>query len=146
MGVLSLGSSFTPLPRPRARTHLRQSGIFRFVRHPVYGGVILIALGWSLAEAPLGLLATALLALLFDLKARREEAWLSERFPEYAAYRARTPRRTCVLALLSPARRENTTPRGQHRHGCHGRPVASPFPQKATLPGPMSAGCSACRG
>src|SRR5207249_7550493 len=39
LGVLSLGRSFTPLPRPRARRRLRQSGIFRLVRHPVYGGV-----------------------------------------------------------------------------------------------------------
>src|SRR6266496_1010988 len=92
-GVLSLGRSFTPLPRPRARTRLRQGGIFRLVRHPVYGGTILLALGWSLADAPLGLVPTALLAVLFDLKARREETWLIERFPEYAAYRARTPRR-----------------------------------------------------
>jgi len=93
LGVLALGSSFTPLPRPRARTRLRQGGIFALVRHPVYGGVILIGLGWSLADAPLGLVPTALLAVLFDLKARREEAWLIERFPEYAAYRARAPRR-----------------------------------------------------
>ena len=93
LGVLSLGSSFTPLPRPRARTRLREGGIFRFVRHPVYGGAILLALGWSLADAPLGLVPTALLAVLIDLKARREETWLIERFPEYALYRARTPRR-----------------------------------------------------
>jgi protein-S-isoprenylcysteine O-methyltransferase Ste14 len=93
LGVLSLGSSFTPLPRPRSRTRLRQSGIFRLVRHPVYGGAILIGLGWSLADAPLGLIPTALLAVLFDLKARREEVWLIERFPQYAAYRARTPHR-----------------------------------------------------
>ena len=53
----------------------------------------MIAFGWSFAEAPLGLVPTALLAVLFDLKARREEAWLIERFPEYADYRARTPRR-----------------------------------------------------
>src|SRR6266568_4067770 len=76
-----------------SRLHLRQGGIFGLVRHPVYGGVILIGLGWSLADAPLGLVPTALLAVLFDLKARREEAWLIERFPEYAAYRARAPRR-----------------------------------------------------
>lgn len=93
LGVLSLGRSFTPLPRPRARTRLRQGGIFRLVRHPVYGGAILIGLGWSLADAPLGLAPTALLAVLFDLKAQREEAWLIERFPEYARYRARAPRR-----------------------------------------------------
>jgi len=93
LGVLSLGRSFTPLPRPRTGARLRQGGIFRLVRHPVYGGAILIGLGWSLAEAPLGLVPTVLLALLFDLKARREEAWLIERFPEYAAYRTHTPRR-----------------------------------------------------
>ena len=34
LGVLSLGRSFTPLPRPRARTRLRQGGIFKLVRHP----------------------------------------------------------------------------------------------------------------
>ena len=93
LGVLSLGRSFTPLPRPHARTRLRQGGIFRLVRHPVYGGAILVGLGWSLAAAPLGLAPTALLAVLFDLKARREEAWLIERFPDYAVYRARTRRR-----------------------------------------------------
>ncbi len=93
LGVLALGTSFTPLPRPRVRTRLRRGGIFGLVRHPVYGGVILIGLGWSLADAPLGLAPTALLGVLFDLKARREEAWLIERFPEYAAYRAHTPER-----------------------------------------------------
>jgi hypothetical protein len=41
--------------------------------------------------------------VLFDLEARREEAWLIERFPEYTAYRARTPRRVCAVALLSLA-------------------------------------------
>jgi protein-S-isoprenylcysteine O-methyltransferase Ste14 len=93
LGMLSLGRSFTPLPRPRARTRLRRSGVFRLVRHPVYGGAILIGLGWSLAAAPLGLVPAVLLALLFDLKARREEVWLIERFPDYAAYRTATPRR-----------------------------------------------------
>jgi protein-S-isoprenylcysteine O-methyltransferase Ste14 len=93
LGVLSLGRSFTPLPRPHARARLRQGGIFRLVRHPIYGGVLLVAIGWSLTEAPLALIPTVLLAALFELKARREEAWLLERYPEYAAYRTRTPHR-----------------------------------------------------
>jgi hypothetical protein len=42
---------------------------------------------------PRALGPTTLLAVLIDLKARREETWLIERFPEYALYRARTPRR-----------------------------------------------------
>jgi protein-S-isoprenylcysteine O-methyltransferase Ste14 len=53
----------------------------------------LIGLGWSLADAPLGLVPTALLAVLIDRKAQREETWLIERFPDYALYRAHTPRR-----------------------------------------------------
>jgi protein-S-isoprenylcysteine O-methyltransferase Ste14 len=97
LGVGALGRSFTTLPRPRRTGHLRQHGIYRLVRHPVYGGVLLLALGWSLADAPLALAPTALLAVLFDLKSRREEAWLVEQYPEYGAYRARTPRRFIPL-------------------------------------------------
>jgi protein-S-isoprenylcysteine O-methyltransferase Ste14 len=36
---------------------------------------------------------TALLALVFALKSRREELLLADRYPEYANYRAVTPRR-----------------------------------------------------
>ncbi len=93
LGAYALGRSFTPFPRPHRTAQLRQGGIYRLVRHPVYGGVLVLALGWSLAEAPLGLVPTLLLAGLFDLKATREEAWLVERYPEYAEYRGRTPRR-----------------------------------------------------
>lgn len=93
LGALTLGSAFTALPRPRPRGELRQHGVYRLARHPVYGGVLLLALGWSFADAPLALIPTALLAGLFELKSRREETWLVERYPEYAAYRERTPRR-----------------------------------------------------
>jgi protein-S-isoprenylcysteine O-methyltransferase Ste14 len=89
-GALTLGRSFTHFPRPRTSGRLHQGGIYRLARHPVYGGVLLLALGWSLAEAPLALVPTALLALVFDLKSRREEIWLRERYPEYAVYAERT--------------------------------------------------------
>jgi len=92
-GAVSLGQSFTPLPRPHPRAELREHGAFRIVRHPIYGGIVLVALGWSVADAPLALVPTALLAFAFDLKARREEAWLVQRYPEYAAYLERTPHR-----------------------------------------------------
>jgi protein-S-isoprenylcysteine O-methyltransferase Ste14 len=93
VAAVSLGAAMTVLPKPRERGNLVQSGIYRAVRHPVYGAVLLIALGWSLAESPLGLIPTALLAVIFDLKARLEEAWLEEQYPGYAGYRNQTPRR-----------------------------------------------------
>jgi protein-S-isoprenylcysteine O-methyltransferase Ste14 len=93
LGVFALGRSFTAFPRPKERSEFRQGGIYRSVRHPVYGGVLMFALGWSLAGSPLALFPTALLAVLFDLKSRREEAWLVERYPAYEGYRRGTPHR-----------------------------------------------------
>jgi protein-S-isoprenylcysteine O-methyltransferase Ste14 len=90
---LLLARAATVFPRPREESKLAQRGVYRVVRHPVYGAVLLIALGASLAVAPLGLIPTALLAVVFDLKARIEESWLTERHPDYARYRERTPRR-----------------------------------------------------
>jgi protein-S-isoprenylcysteine O-methyltransferase Ste14 len=88
-GIRHLGASLTPLPRPREDASLRQNGSYRFVRHPIYGGIVLAGLGWSLARSPLALGAWLLLAAFLELKSRREEAWLSQRYVNYAAYRAR---------------------------------------------------------
>jgi protein-S-isoprenylcysteine O-methyltransferase Ste14 len=90
---LLVARAVTVFPRPRDESALAQRGVYRIVRHPVYGAILLIAVGWSLAVAPLGLIPTVLLAVVFDLKARLEEAWLVEQHAEYAAYRERTPRR-----------------------------------------------------
>ena len=90
-GAAALGSNLTPFPRPRAAATLVEAGPYRHVRHPIYSGLVVAAVGWSIATAsPLAGVLTALLALLFDLKSRREEAWLAERLPGYAAYRSRT--------------------------------------------------------
>ena len=89
LGVRALGSSLTPFPRPADGATLREHGVYRRVRHPIYGGVLLLALGWSLAFSPLALGATALLWILLDLKSRHEESMLVERYPAYEAYRER---------------------------------------------------------
>ena len=64
--------------------------MYRFVRHPMYGGVIVMAVGWSLATSPLALPAALGLGVFLELKSRREEAWLQERYPGYEGYRRRT--------------------------------------------------------
>jgi protein-S-isoprenylcysteine O-methyltransferase Ste14 len=90
---VTLGSAFTPLPRPRDRSTLRTTGIYARARHPVYGGLLVGGLGLSLHRSPLVLAPTAVLVVVFWLKSIREEAWLAERYPEYPAYRQATPRR-----------------------------------------------------
>ena len=89
-GVLALGSNLSPFPKPIEGGTLVTSGVYRWVRHPIYTGLILGTLGWSLWNANLlGVGLAVLLFVFFDLKSRREERWLMEAYPGYAQYRCR---------------------------------------------------------
>jgi protein-S-isoprenylcysteine O-methyltransferase Ste14 len=93
LSVVTLGNSLSPLPAPKPSAELVERGLYRSIRHPIYSGLVLAALGGSIyTVSPLALGATALLAVVLDLKSRREEIWLCERFAGYAAYAARTKR------------------------------------------------------
>jgi protein-S-isoprenylcysteine O-methyltransferase Ste14 len=92
-GLMDLGGNLTPVPFPRDDARLVDSGVYALVRHPLYGGLIVTAVGWSLVSAsPPALLLSGGLAVFFDLKSRREEVWLRERYAEYPAYVTRTKR------------------------------------------------------
>ncbi len=92
-GVLDLRENLTVFPRPVEHVRLVDTGAYRLVRHPIYGGLIVAAVGWALVTAsPPASAAAVLLAGFFELKSRREEAWLAERLAGYEAYRRRTRR------------------------------------------------------
>jgi protein-S-isoprenylcysteine O-methyltransferase Ste14 len=92
-GLLDLGRSLTAVPHPREGAELVETGVYARVRHPIYGGLIVASVGWGLMLASLLALAMALvLAVFFDLKSRREEAWLHSHYPGYAAYQGRSHR------------------------------------------------------
>ncbi|MGH2539203.1 MAG: methyltransferase family protein [Actinomycetota bacterium] len=88
-GMVALGPSLTPFPRPSEGATFRGDGAYRLVRHPIYGGLVLLATGWSLVRSPLALAATGLLVVVFELKSRHEESMLVATYPEYAAYQER---------------------------------------------------------
>lgn len=90
MAGRALGSGFTPFPKPAEGAALVEDGPYAVVRHPVYSGGILVAAGISLALSPWALAATAVLALLWALKASVEERLLTERYPQYPDYCKRT--------------------------------------------------------
>jgi protein-S-isoprenylcysteine O-methyltransferase Ste14 len=88
-----LGESLTPMPRPRADGRLVESGIYARLRHPIYAGLMLAGIGWSVLTASLpALIVALLLAAFLDAKARREEEWLLDHYPGYADYRRRSKR------------------------------------------------------
>jgi protein-S-isoprenylcysteine O-methyltransferase Ste14 len=89
-GGLLLGSALTPLPYPNDDGRLAQSGPFRIVRHPMYAGLLTVSVGAALLTVGwLPWLYAAVLFPLLDVKSRREERWLCEKFPEYPGYQRR---------------------------------------------------------
>ena len=89
-GLFSLGSNLTAVPRPKEDAHMVEHGAYRVVRHPIYSGIILGALGLGLLRGGwLALLYGLILFLFFDIKSRREEIWLREKYSDYAEYQQR---------------------------------------------------------
>ncbi|AGF53379.1 slr1182 [Synechocystis sp. PCC 6803] len=87
-GGLHLGENLTPLPHPKKDSQLVTTGIYSMVRHPLYGGVVFLAIAygfwqWSLTH----LIGAVVLFIFFNLKANREEIWLQDKFNDYGNYR-----------------------------------------------------------
>lgn len=89
----ALGRGLTAAPLPNARARLRTGGAYRFVRHPIYTGLLLFTLAqvvpsrdWWCAGAGVALV------VLISAKATWEETRLRRRFDGYADYARRTPR------------------------------------------------------
>ncbi|XWK90671.1 MAG: isoprenylcysteine carboxylmethyltransferase family protein [Phormidium sp.] len=87
-GLIDLGKQLTPLPYPKEDGELVQTGIYSFVRHPLYSGLIFFTLSWAIFQMSLThLFGVLIIFIVLNAKASKEEAWLSEKFPEYAEYR-----------------------------------------------------------
>ncbi len=83
--------NFNIRPEPKAQGQLVQTGPYRWVRHPMYGAVLLLAAGASAWLMTLvgWVLWLDLLGVLLA-KAFLEERWLLRRYAEYAEYRQQT--------------------------------------------------------
>lgn len=94
-GIRSLGPNLTPGTEPLAQAELVTAGAYAHVRHPIYGGVVLLLTGYTLAWSnwTLALVLGWIALQFFQAKARVEETWLVERFPGYQGYSRRVHRR-----------------------------------------------------
>jgi protein-S-isoprenylcysteine O-methyltransferase Ste14 len=80
-------------PDPSKGRALVMSGVYAYVRHPIYTGVLIVALGAALAHGSLyGFLIVLALAILFTVKSMYEERLLRQQYPEYQDYQKRTGR------------------------------------------------------
>ncbi|MFZ9857481.1 MAG: methyltransferase family protein [Roseiflexaceae bacterium] len=82
-----LGRNLTPFPKPLADGELITHGIYAFVRHPIYVSLICGSLAYSIYVGSwLAGIGCVVLAIWFDQKAAREEAFLRAKFADYAVY------------------------------------------------------------
>jgi protein-S-isoprenylcysteine O-methyltransferase Ste14 len=88
LGITALGRSLSIFPRPTPDGDLVRGGVYRLVRHPIYTGVILAAVGWSVVTwSALAFAGAALLFIFFDRKSAFEEKLLEAKFADYGEYK-----------------------------------------------------------
>lgn len=89
-GLIGLGRNLTPYPEPVTGGTLVEQGVYRIVRHPIYGGIAIGAVGGGLALGSFTASGVGLVLLgFFALKAQREERRLEAAYPSYRQYRER---------------------------------------------------------
>jgi len=87
--LMQHGWRVSPFPRPVDGAQLVESGPYRYVRHPMYSGIVLFTLGVGLAYAnPVVLLTSFTFLVFFMAKTGREEEMLVATVPDYRGYRS----------------------------------------------------------
>lgn len=91
---LSLSTSLSPFPTPKNNNELKTDGLFKWVRHPIYSGLILFFGGYAMAGGSIHKSTiTILLYILFYYKSIYEEQLLINRYDsKYINYIKKTGR------------------------------------------------------
>ena len=88
MALYSMKFSMSVLPKPKKGQGLIENGIYKFVRHPAYLGVLIFTASFICSWHTF-VLWIFLFGILF-LKMKIEEKMLQDKFAEYKDYKKRT--------------------------------------------------------
>jgi len=93
LAILQLNSNLTPFPSPKTNSSLIQHGLYSYVRHPIYSGILFFVWGWGLYQTNLWqLFISIVLTLFFYFKSDYEESLLTNKFPDYQHYKRQAGR------------------------------------------------------
>ncbi len=90
-GRLALGRNWSPHATFKQSHELIQNGVYAYVRHPIYCGMLLMIIGTTInIRLTFGFIILVLACMVFWLKIKSEEKMMTDHFPkEYKAYRKR---------------------------------------------------------
>ena len=88
VSMLQLSTSLSPFPTPRHSGTLVTSGLYRWVRNPIYSGILCLFLGLGLMNFSIHqFFISLLLYFLFYFKVRYEESQLIKKYgKDYQTY------------------------------------------------------------
>ena len=88
VAIKDLGRNLSPFPRPINNSNLVTSGIYRFMRHPMYYSLIFISFGVFILKLSVYYLFLSIsLGLIIKFKISLEEQYLNNKFKEYLLYK-----------------------------------------------------------
>ena len=88
LAIKDLGRNLSPLPRPKNNSNLITTGIYRFMRHPMYYSLIFISFGFFITKLSIYYLFLSIsLGLLIKFKIALEEEYLKNKFKNYLFYK-----------------------------------------------------------
>jgi len=88
LSIKDLGRNLSPFPKPISNGKLITSGIYSFIRHPMYYSLILISFGVFLIKFSLYYFSLSItLALVIKFKIILEEEYLNDKFKKYFLYK-----------------------------------------------------------
>ena len=86
--IKDLGRNLSPFPRPINNSNLVTTGIYRFMRHPMYCSLIFISIGVFIIKLSIYyLFLTISLTLIIKFKIALEEKYLMNKFKNYLLYK-----------------------------------------------------------
>ena len=87
IAILQLSKNLTPFPSPKESGRLIKTGLYKFIRHPIYSGVFLTTFGIALYSCLYWQLSVSfILLVLFYFKSKYEESLLIQKYPDYKNY------------------------------------------------------------
>ena len=90
---VNLGRNWSSRPTVKEQHELVTTGPYAYVRHPIYSGIMLAALGTALVTSIFGIGVLVFISITFALRMHKEEKIMLELFPEqYPEYQKHTKR------------------------------------------------------